>query len=128
MTLTAREAKHLATCANSLEKLVRIGETQNINILAIHERLLEISGKLSKVVDEVSRFNAGADIDLGTLAENVEKLREIKKQAAIIRDANQLPLPGVVDESGKRYEDQKRGVVPNDDRSVTYTKHPEDLG
>lgn len=29
----------------------------------------------------------------------------------IVEDANQLPLPGVVDESGKRWEDQKHNNI-----------------
>ena len=48
MALSAREAKHLATTANSLEKIVRLLEAQHRNTMEIHRVLTEISAKLSK--------------------------------------------------------------------------------
>jgi hypothetical protein len=78
MALTAREAKQLATCANSLESLVRGLHALNTNILAIHEQMLVISGKLSKQTELLGQEKAKTD--------------------AVIRDANQLELPNIVDE------------------------------
>lgn len=115
MTLSTRESKALLNLANSMEKVVRLLETHNINILAIHERLMELNSTARKQHKIMERFLDETDVDLDKLAENVQKLKDIKADTEdVVRDANQLELPTI--------------VVPNEDGSTTFTKHPEDLG
>lgn len=49
LMLGPRDAKNVENSANSLAAIVRLLQTQNMNQLAIHERLMEISGKLSRI-------------------------------------------------------------------------------
>ena len=90
MALSAREAKHLATTANSLEKIVRLLQTMNDN-------MVEMALRLDTFTKEMSR-----EIDLDKLVEDSKKIAEAGK----IFESQLSTIPEVVADPGMRYNDK----------------------
>jgi hypothetical protein len=111
MALTAREAKYLATTANSLEKVVRLLQTMNDN-------LVEMALRFDSFTKEMSR-----EVDLDKLVEDSKKIAEAGKvfdenrnfvarlpseldPNPPVLDANQLEIPKIVTTQSMRYNDK----------------------
>lgn len=123
------EKRMLNRVASALEKIAKTLEAINTNIVQIGQGLNTSSDLMLtprewmkreginfgiKPEDEIRLITRERFFQQGFMAVThfQNALRVLRDGPPIVEDANQLPLPGVVDESGKRWEDRK-GVVTN---------------
>lgn len=86
MSLTAREAKNLAEVANTNAQIVRLLQTMNTNVLALHEQLLKIVGELKPIRKELGR-----EVDLDKLVTDSKKIAEAGKIFEHYQASGEIP-------------------------------------
>lgn len=109
------EKRMLNRVASALEKIAKTLEAINTNIVQIGQGLNTSSDLMLTPREWMKREGIKPEDEIRLITANdsfQNALRVLRDGPPIVEDANQLPLPGVVDESGKRWEDRK-GVVTN---------------